>query len=188
MEFIKAHQKQLLLAGSLAAVTAFSVAACGGGSAAAPAQGSPGHWTAAEVSQFTSEAGSGGSASQDSCIVGYFERDMSFGNATDVVSVAPSSASLSAAQVKAALISKYGTGEGGAINTQFTQTVTDSNNHCGASAAPSTAPAAAAAPTATELGVGGKQGERGDDVHKAQGEFEKFHRFSWFGISARFQP
>jgi hypothetical protein len=149
MIFIKAHGKQLILAGSLAAVTAFSVTACGGGSAAAPAQGSPGHWTQVEVSQFMTEAGSGGSASQDSCIIGYFERDMSFGNAMDVVSVEPaSSTSLSAAQVKAALISTYGTTKGDAINAQFAQTVTDSNNQCGVSATPSTAPAAAPAPIA----------------------------------------
>jgi hypothetical protein len=150
MVFIKARRSQLLLAGSLAAaVTVFTVAACGGGSAATPAQGSPGHWTQAEVSRFTAETGSGGSASQDSCIIGYFERDMSFGNAMDVASAEPaSSASLSAAQVKAALISKYGTAKGDAINAQFAQTVTDSDNHCGVSAAPSTAPAAAPAPTA----------------------------------------
>jgi hypothetical protein len=150
MVFIKAHRKQLLLAGSLAVVAAFTVTACGGGSAAAPAQGSaPGQWTAAEVSQFTAAAGSGGSASQDSCVIGYFERDMSFGNALAVVSVDPSSGpSLSAAQVKAALVSKYGTAEGDGIDAQFGQVVTDSNNNCGGSAAPSTAPAAAPAPTA----------------------------------------
>ena len=149
MVFIKARGSQFLLAGSLAAVvTAFTVTACGG-SAATPAQGSPGHWTAAEVSQFTTEAGSGGSASQDSCIIGYFERDMSFGNAMDVVAVEPaSSTALSPAQVKAALISRYGTTRGDAVNTQFAQTITDANNHCGVSAAPSTAPAANPAPTA----------------------------------------
>ena len=148
MVFIKARRRQLLLAGSLAvAVTAFTVTACGG-SAATSAQGSPGHWTQAEASQFTTAAGSGGSASQDSCIIGYFERDMSFGNAMDVVAVEPASSSLSAAQLKAALISKYGTAKGEAVNAQFTQTLTDSNNHCGVSAAPSTAPAVAPAPTA----------------------------------------
>lgn len=148
MVFIKARRSQLLLAGSLAAVTVFAVSACGG-SAATSAQGSPGHWTKAEVSQFTAEGGSGGSASQDSCIIGYFERDMSFGNAMDVVSVdSASSTSLSAAQVKAALIGKYGTTEGDAINAQFAQTVTDSNNYCDVSAAPSTAPAVAHAATA----------------------------------------
>ena len=148
MEFIKARRSQLLLAGSLAAAaTALTVTACGG-STATSAQGSPGHWTAAEISQFKTEAGSGGSASQDSCIIGYFEQDMSFPNAMDVVSVAPASSTVSAAQVKAALISKYGTADGGAINAQFEQTVTDSNNHCGASAAPSTAAAAAPVPTA----------------------------------------
>ena len=147
MIFIKARRSRLFLAGSLAtAVTALTVTACGG--SAATAQGSPGHWTAAEDSQFTTEAGSGGSASQDSCIIGYFERDMSFGNATDVVSVAPASSSLSAAQVKAALISKYGTAQGDAINAQFAQTITDSNDHCGGSAAPSTAPTATTAPVA----------------------------------------
>jgi hypothetical protein len=152
MVFIKARRKQFLLAGPLAAaLTVFTVTACGsGGGAAAPAQGSgPGQWTAAEVSQFTAAAGSDGSASQDSCIIGYFERDMSFGNAMAVVSVEPASgASLSNAQVKAALVSKYGTAQGDAINTQFGQVVTDSGNNCDGSAAPSTAPAAVPAPTA----------------------------------------
>ncbi len=153
MEFVRTHGKRFLLAGSLAAaVTAFAVTACGGGSggsAAAAAQGSPGHWTSAEVSRFTTAAGSGGSASQDSCIIGYFERDMSFGNAMDVVSVEPaSSPALSPAQVKTALISKYGTSEGGVINAQFAETVTDSDSHCGGSAAASTAPAAAPVPAA----------------------------------------
>jgi hypothetical protein len=150
MGFIKAHRKQLLLAGSLAAVTVFTVTACGGGGAAAPAQGSaPGRWTQAEVSQFMAAAGSGGSASQDACATGYVERDMSFSNAMDVVSVDPASGpSLSAAQIKAALVSKYGTAEGGAINAQYGQVVTDANNNCGGSAAASTAPAAAPAATA----------------------------------------
>jgi hypothetical protein len=151
MVFIKAHRKQFLLAGSLAAVvTVCTVTACGGGGAAAPAQGSgPGQWTQAEVSQFTAKAGSGGSVSQDSCIIGYFERDMSFANAMAVVAVEPASgASLSNAQVKAALVSKYGTAEGDAINTQFGQVVTDSDNNCGGSAASSTAPAAVPVPTA----------------------------------------
>jgi hypothetical protein len=142
MVLIKAHRKQLLLAGPLAAaVTAFTVTACGGGSVAAPAQGSaPGQWTQAEVSQFTAAGGSGGSASQDSCVIGYFERDMSFGNAMGVVSVdSASGASMSAAQVKAALVSKYGTAEGDAIDAQFGQVVTDADNNCGGSAAPSPA-------------------------------------------------
>src|ERR1700691_3882760 len=66
MVFVKAHRKQFLLAGSLAAaVTAFTVTACGG-SAAAPAHGSaPGQWTQAEVSQFKTAAGSGGSSRQE---------------------------------------------------------------------------------------------------------------------------
>jgi hypothetical protein len=150
MEFIKAHRKQLLLAGSLAAVTVFTVTACGGGGAAAPAQGSaPGRWTQAEVSQFTAAAGSGGSASQESCATGYVERDMSFSNAMAVVSVDPASGpSLSVVQIKAALLSKYGTAEGDAINAQYGQVITDSNNNCGGSAAASTAPAAAPAATA----------------------------------------
>jgi hypothetical protein len=151
MVFIKACRKQLLLTGSLAAaVTAFTVTACGGGSVAALAQGSaPGQWTKAEVSHFTAAAGSGGSASQDSCVIGYFERDMSFGNAEAVVSVdSASGTSLSAAQVKAALVSKYGAAEGDVINAQFGQVVTDSDNNCSGSAAPSTAPAAAPATTA----------------------------------------
>jgi hypothetical protein len=136
MVFIKA---QLMLAGSLAAaVTAFTVTACGGGSAAAPTQGSaPGQWTQAEVSQFTAAGGSGGSASQDSCIIGYFERDMSFGNAMAVVSVdSVSGTSMSAAQVKGALVSKYGTAGGDAINAQFEQVIADADTSCGGSAAP----------------------------------------------------
>ena len=151
MVFIKARGKLLLLAGPLAAaVTAVTVTACGGGSAAAPAQGAAaGQWTQAEIGQFTAAAGSGGSDSQDSCVIGYFERDMSFANAMAVVSVDPASGpGMSAAQVKAALVSKYGTAEGDAINAQLAQTITDANNNCGASAAPSTAPAAAPAPTA----------------------------------------
>jgi hypothetical protein len=162
MLFIEAHRRQFLLAGSLAvAVTALTVTACGGGggggtaAAAAPTQGSAaGHWTTAEVSQFTAASGASGGNSQDMCAVGYFERDMSFGNAMDLVSVDPASGpSLSAAQVKAALVSKYGTTEGDAINAQFDQTATDSNSNCSGSAAapsaaPSTAPVAAAPSTA----------------------------------------
>jgi hypothetical protein len=72
----------------------------------------------------------------------------------DVVAVAPASGpSMSAAQVKAALVSKYGTAAGDAINAQFTHVVTDANDNCGGSAASSTAPAEAptdtADPTAT---------------------------------------
>jgi hypothetical protein len=159
MVFTTAHRKQFLLAGSLAAaLTALTVTGCGGGSAAtsgASAQGSPGHWTAAEVSQFTTASGSDGSASQDSCIIGYFERDASFANAMDVVSVAPASGpAMSPAQIRAALISKYGTAKGGAIDAQFGQVVTDSDHNCGGSAAPSTAPAAAptGAPAAAPSG------------------------------------
>ena len=147
MVFVKAYRKRFSLAGSLAvAVTAFTVSACGGGSVAAPGQGSaPGQWTQAEVSQFKTAAGSAGNASEDSCVTGYFERDMSFPNAMAAVSVDPASDnSMSTAQIEAAVISKYGTTEGDAINVQFGQAVTDSANNCGGSAAPS---AAAAAPT-----------------------------------------
>jgi hypothetical protein len=150
MVFIKARRKQLFLAGSLAAaVTVFTVTACGGAGPAALAQGpGPGRWTQAEVSQFTAAAGSGGNASQESCAIGYFKQDMSFENAMAVVSVDPASdASLSAAQIRAAVVSKYGTAKGDAINAQFGQVVTDSDNNCSGSAAPSTAPAAAPAPT-----------------------------------------
>jgi hypothetical protein len=149
MIFIQAHKKKLVLAGALAAaVTALTVTACGGGSTAAPAHGAaPGQWTKAEVSQFTAAGGGSGSAS-DSCIIGYFERNMSFGNAMAVASAARASGdSMSAPQVKAALVSKYGTTEGDAIDAQFEQTVTDSDNNCAGSVAPSTAPEAAAAPT-----------------------------------------
>ena len=57
---------------------------------------------------------------------------------------------MSAAQIEAALVSKYGTAKGGAINAQFEQVVTDSDNNCAGSAAPSTAPAAVPAPTADQ--------------------------------------
>ena len=150
MVFIKAHRKQFLLAGSLAvAVTAVTVTACGGGNGAALAQGAaPGQWTKAEISQFTAAAGADSSDSQETCASGYLERDMSFGNAMAVVSVAPASGpSMSPAQIKTALVSKYGAAEGGAINAQFERAVTDSDNNCAAPAAPSTAPAAAPAAT-----------------------------------------
>ena len=149
MIFIKTHKRQLILAGALAAaVTALTVTACGGGSPAALAhRAAPGQWTKAEVSQFTAAGGGSGSAS-DSCIIGYFERNMSFGNAMAVVSADPASgASMSAPQLKAALVSKYGAAEGDAINAQFEQTVTDSDNNCAGSVAPSTAPEAAPVPT-----------------------------------------
>jgi hypothetical protein len=130
---IKAHRTRLLLAGSLAAaVTALAVTACGGG-AAGPAQGSaPGQWTPAEVSQFTAAGGSAGSDSENSCIIGYFEQDMSFGNAMAVAAVESSapSAGLSPTQVKAALVSKYGTTAGDAISAQFGQVLSDSVNNC----------------------------------------------------------
>jgi hypothetical protein len=135
MVFVKAHKKRLLLAGSLAAaVTAFTVTACGGGGAAAPAQGSaPGQWTQAEVGQFTAAGGSAGNDSETSCIIGYFERDMSYGNAMAVAAVqsGSSGAGLSPAQVKTALVSKYGTAEGGAISAQYGQVLSDSVNNCG---------------------------------------------------------
>jgi hypothetical protein len=134
MVFIKAHGKRLLLAGSLAAVTAFTVTACGGGGAAGPAQGSaPGQWTQTEVSQFTAAGGSAGNDSETSCIVGYFERDMSYGNAMAIAAVqsGSSGAGLSPAQVKTALVSKYGTTGGDAISAQYGQVLSDSVNNCG---------------------------------------------------------
>jgi hypothetical protein len=157
MVFIKAHRKQFLLAGSLAvAVTALTVTACGGGgSTSAPAQGAasaqdaaPGQWTQAEVGQFTAAAAAGGNASQESCVIKYVKQDMSFGNAMDVVSVDPASDNMSAAQVEAAVASKYGTAEGNAINAQFGQAATDASNNCAGLAASSGTPAAAPAPTA----------------------------------------
>jgi hypothetical protein len=150
MAFIKAPRKQrLLLAGPLAvAATVLTVTACGGGGGStAAAQGAAGQWTKAEVSQFTAASGAGGNG-QDACAVGYFERDMSFGNAMAVTAVDPASGpSLSAAQVKAALDSKYGTTQGDAVNTEFEQVVTDSNSNCDGATASPTAAAAAPAPT-----------------------------------------
>jgi hypothetical protein len=147
MAFIKTRRNQLLLAWPLAAVvTALTVTACGGNSGASNSGASPGHWTHAEVSKFASASGSDGSTSQDSCISGYFARDMSFANAMDVVAVAPASASMSPAQIEAAVVSKYGTAKGHAIDGQFRQVITDASSQCSGSATSSTAPAAAPAP------------------------------------------
>jgi len=131
--FIKAREKQFLLTGALAvAVTALTVTGCGGGGATSLAQGSgPGQWTQSEVSQFTAAGGGAGSGSQNSCIIKYFEQDMSFGNAMAVASVDPSSDSgMSLAQIEAAVVSKYGTTEGDAINAQFEQVATDAGTYC----------------------------------------------------------
>ena len=153
MVFIKAQRKRLLLAGSLAVVvSALTVTGCGGGSgsgsAAVVAQGSaPGHWTQAEISKFTAAA-AGANASQDSCAIGYVKRDMSFANAMALASVDPASdTSMSAAQIKAAVVSKYGAAQGDAINAQFGQAAADADNNCGGEAAPSTAPTADPAAT-----------------------------------------
>jgi hypothetical protein len=133
MAFTKGHNKQFLLTGSLAiALTAFSVAACSSGGAPPLPQGSgPGQWTQAEVSQFTAAGGGDGSASANSCIIKYFEQDMSFGNAMAVVSVDPASdTSMTLAQIEAAVVSKYGTTAGNAVNAQFTQVATDATTNC----------------------------------------------------------
>jgi hypothetical protein len=129
MEF-KAHRKQFLLAGPLvAAVTAITITACGGGSTPAFAQGSaPGHWTQAEINEFVTASGSDGD-STDSCIAVYFERDMSFGNAMAIGKVA--SDSMSTPQVGTALVAKYGTTEGDAAYSQYQQVVSDSAINCG---------------------------------------------------------
>jgi hypothetical protein len=147
MEFVKAHSKQFFVAGPLAAVViAVTVTACGGGNA--PAQGTAtGQWSKAEVSKFTAAAGGSGSTSQDACIIKYFERDMSFGNAMAVASVDPASSSMSTSQIKAALVSKYGATEGNAISAQFGQVASDSASNCAGSAASSTASSAAPAST-----------------------------------------
>jgi hypothetical protein len=147
MVFIKARRNQFLLAWPLTvAVTALTVAACGG-SPAASAQGpAAGHWTHAEVSQFAAASGSDGSAAQNSCVVAYFERDMSFENAMAVVAVAPSSASMSAAQIEAAVVTKYGSTKGDAINGQFGRAISDSGNNCRSLATSPTTPAAVPTP------------------------------------------
>jgi hypothetical protein len=150
MIYIKAHRKQLLLAWPLAAVTAFAVTACGGTSTTSGQGSAPGRWTHAEVTKFTTAGGSAGSTSQNSCIVGYFERDMSFGNAMAVVSVDPGSSSMTPVQIKAALVSKYGATDGDAINAEFGSVITDSASNCGGPAASSTALAAAPAPTTAD--------------------------------------
>ena len=134
MVFIKAHKKQFLLTGSLAvAMTAITVTACGGGGAASVAQGSaPGQWTQAEVTQFTAAGGGAGSSSENSCIIGYFRQDMSFGNAMAVVSVDPASdSSMTPAQIESAVVSKYGATQGAAINAQFEQVASDAGTNCG---------------------------------------------------------
>jgi hypothetical protein len=130
MEF-KAPRKQFLLAGPLvAAVTAVMITACGGGSAPAFAQGSaPGHWTQAEINKFVAASGSDDGDSTDSCIARYFEQDMSFGNAMAIGTVA--SDSMSAPQVGAALIAKYGSAEGNTVYSQYQQVISDSASNCG---------------------------------------------------------
>jgi hypothetical protein len=132
MEFIKAGKKKFFITGSLAvAVAAFTVTACGGGGASLTQGSAPGQWTSAEVSQFTAAGGGAGSGSENSCIIKYFEQDMSFGNAMAVVSVDPASdSSMSLTQIEAAVTSKYGTTEGNAINAQFAQVATDSSANC----------------------------------------------------------
>jgi hypothetical protein len=148
------NKKQFLVAGSLAVImTALTVTACGGAKVAASAQGTAttqgsaaGQWTKAEVSKFKAASGAAAGDSQESCVIGYFERDMSFGNAMAVTTVDPASSSLSAAQIKTAVVGKYGTTEGGTINAQFGRVVTDSNTDCsgssGAAATPAADPAA----------------------------------------------
>jgi hypothetical protein len=130
MEFTT-HRKQFLLAAPLAAAAiAVAITACGGGSAPSSAQGSPpGHWTQNEASEFATANGTDGGNSEDSCIVGYFERDMSFGNAMAVTSVTPSG-NMSPAQVTTALVAKYGTTEGDAIDGQYQQVISDSVSNC----------------------------------------------------------
>jgi hypothetical protein len=133
MAFTKGHNKQFLLTGALAiALTAFSVTACSGGGAPSLTQGSaPGQWTAAEVSQFTAAGGGAGGGSANSCIIRYFEQDMSFGNAMAVVSVDPASdTSKTLAQIEAAVVSKYGTTAGDVVNTQFAHVATDATTNC----------------------------------------------------------
>jgi hypothetical protein len=130
MEF-KAHRKHFLLAAPLAAVTAVTITACGGGSAPAFAQGAaPGHWTQTEVSEFVAGSGSGNGNSTDSCIAGYFERDMSFGNAM-AIGMVSSDNNMSPSQIGTALVAKYGTAEGDAIYSQYQQVISDSTINCG---------------------------------------------------------
>ena len=132
MAFTKAHNKRLLLTGSLAiALTAFSVTACSSGAPSLTQGSAPGQWTQAEVSQFTAAGGGAGSGSGNSCIIRYFEQDMSFGNAMAVVSVDPASdTSMTVAQIEAAVVSKYGTTAGDAVNAQFEQVDTDAGTNC----------------------------------------------------------
>jgi len=131
-------KKHFLMAGSLAVImTALTVTACGGAKVAASAQGTAttqgsaaGQWTKAEVGKFKAASGAAAGDTQESCIIGYFERDMSFGNAMAVTTVDPASSSMSAAQIKTALLSKYGTTEGDAISAQYGQVLSDSVNNC----------------------------------------------------------
>jgi hypothetical protein len=148
------NKKQFLMAGSLAVImTALTVTGCGGAKVAASAQGTAktqgsasGQWTKADVSKFRAASGAAAGDTQESCIIGYFEQDMSFGNAIAVTSVDPASASMSAAQIKTALVSKYGTAQGGTINAQLDRVLTDSTTNCSGSSAAATP---AATPAAT---------------------------------------
>ena len=46
----------------------------------------------------------------------------------DIVSVAPSSSNLSLSQIEAAVIGKYGSTEGNAVNGQFEQVASDASH------------------------------------------------------------
>lgn len=132
MECIKARGTRLLLAGPLAlAAVALTVTACssGGGPSVTPGS-APGQWTAAEVSKFVASGGSTGDASQDSCVEGSFEHDMSYGYAMAVIAVDPQGTISSATQLESTVVSKYGATTGAAINAQLANVVEDVGSNC----------------------------------------------------------
>jgi hypothetical protein len=131
MEWIKARGTRLLLAGLAFAAAALTVTACSSGGSPAVTPGSaPGQWTTGEVSKFVASGGSTGDASQDSCVEGSFEHDMSYGYAMAVIAVDPQGTISSATQLESTVVSKYGATTGAAINAQLANVVEDVGTNC----------------------------------------------------------
>jgi hypothetical protein len=142
--------------GSLATagvVVAMALTACSAGGASGPpagSPGSPGHWTAAQKSQFLAAAGSSGNAAQDACVAKAEEATFSFTDTMAIIKATPSSGLSSMAQLTAITVKLFGTAKGTQVaNTLVAQANTCSAAAQAAAATPSatTAPAAAASPT-----------------------------------------
>jgi hypothetical protein len=112
-------------AASVVAVIAVCAAltACGGGSSSSSISpgAAPGQWTSADLAHFESVGGSAGQGTAvDNCIAKDVSEAMSYGDALAVVAVVPASTNMSGAQIKSALIAKYGQQEGSTLYTEST--------------------------------------------------------------------